>query len=91
MTIDQKNKDLTATGILVVPSLVAVKNELALQDPAAIQIAPGEERDLESKADQVVAQLVGFEPKEIKEEQARKDAVEPVSYTHLTLPTKRIV
>jgi len=76
MAIDQKTKDISTTGSLVVPSPVAVKNELALQDPAAIKIAPGEEKDLESKADQFVAQLLDFEPKEIKEEQTRKDAVE---------------
>ena len=71
-----EDKEKTTTGALVVPSPLEVKKELALNEPTKIQITPGEEKDLEAKADHFVKQLIDFEPAKIDEEGDRKEAVE---------------
>jgi len=73
MATDQKTQ---TTQTLVLPSADVIKNELALKDPGTINITPGEEKDLDSKADAFVTELLNFNVNEIKAELARKDAVE---------------
>lgn len=65
----------STTGDLVVPIPLAVKNELAFKG-SAIEIDAQEEKDLSSKADQIVRQLVEFDMASVDEELVRKEAVE---------------
>ena len=55
---------------LVVASPVEIKKELEFQ------IKPGEEKDLEAKAEEFVKRLLDFDPAKFDEERARKESVE---------------
>lgn len=54
----------------------AVKKELNQPDPNTVRVAPGEEKELESQADQYVEQLLNFTPEAMQEKEERKEAVE---------------
>ena len=79
MKTEPKDNEKVAVGILVVPSPHDVKKDLNLHGSAKIQITPGEEKDLESKANQFVKQLIDFDPTQIEEEGDRKQAVEQMA------------
>lgn len=54
----------------------AVKKELNQPDPNTVRVAPGDEKELESQADQYVDQLLNFTPEAMQEKEERKEAVE---------------
>ncbi len=53
---------MTAPNELKVATAEDVRTELGLAEPAAIQIHPGEDQDLETRADHFVDQLVAIDP-----------------------------
>lgn len=61
---------------LKVAAPAEVEQQLALADPAAIALSPGDETQLERQADTLVQQLLTLDADQMAERRARKQAVE---------------
>jgi uncharacterized protein YaaN involved in tellurite resistance len=72
---EEKSKN-EASQKLAVLSAETVKKDLQKGGLGVPVIDPGEEKDLESKADDFVKQLIDFPPGELREEEERKRSVE---------------
>lgn len=66
----------TTRDKLKVATPAAVKQDLALADPKAIVLAPGDATQLEQQADALVQRLLTLDAEEMAERVARKQAVE---------------
>lgn len=76
MSVDARGKPPTASERLVVPVPEQIKKELALPDPAGIDIVPGADAGLDAQAEQLVRELLGFDADEMDAQRSRKEAVE---------------
>ncbi len=65
---------------LVIPTVGQIKNELAMTSPQEIRVAATDEKNLESKADEFVQQLLNFDYANVDQQQARKNSVEQMGY-----------
>ncbi len=84
MSIDTRTKQPTISERLVVPAPEQIKKELALSDPASIDIVPGADADLDAQAEQFVRQLLSLNGDEIEAQRSRREAVE-----HMGLEAQR--
>jgi uncharacterized protein YaaN involved in tellurite resistance len=72
-----KTLEKEATKIL---SVGEIKKELAIGSPNEIQLTPTDEKSMDAKADEFVAQLLNFDPSNTDEQEARKSSVEQMAY-----------
>lgn len=65
---------------LKIPTVSDVKAELAISSPSDIQITASEEKDLDSKANEFVDQLLDFDAQNIDAKESRKNSVEQMGF-----------
>lgn len=65
---------------LKVPTVNEVKNELSISSPSNIQVASGDEKNIDAKADEFVQKLLNFDSEDINQQQERKNSVEQMGY-----------